>query len=65
MYSGPHSTLVAARIDLRDELSGEPIEQLSDDIDARLREELPDAPEVLVDATPRHGTRVRKTARVE
>jgi cation diffusion facilitator family transporter len=56
MYVGPHSALVAARIDLRDDLTGDEVEQLSNRVDAALREELPDVTDVFLDATPR-GTR--------
>lgn len=66
MYTGPHSLLVAARIDLHDELSGDDIEQLSDDLEARLREALPDVSEVFLDATTSGGGRmVRNEASVE
>jgi cation diffusion facilitator family transporter len=59
MYTGPHSLLVAARIDLENELSGDEVERLSNDIDADLRDALPDVSEVFLDATAR-GERSRR-----
>lgn len=49
---GPNALLVAARIDLADGLEADRIERVSDEIDARLREVVPDVSEVFVDATP-------------
>jgi cation diffusion facilitator family transporter len=49
---GPNALLVAARIDLADGLDADRIERVSDEIDARLREVVPDVSEVFVDATP-------------
>jgi cation diffusion facilitator family transporter len=49
---GPNALLVAARIDLADGLDGSRVEQVSDEIDARLREVVDDVTEVFVDATP-------------
>ncbi len=49
---GPNALLVAARIDLADGLDADRIERVSDEIDAKLREVVPDVSEVFVDATP-------------
>lgn len=49
---GPNALLVAARIDLATGLDAERIECVSDEIDARLREIVPDVSEVFIDATP-------------
>ena len=51
MTLGPNSLLVAARIDLADGLEESDIEQLSDEIDDRLRQVVPDVTEVFLDAT--------------
>ncbi len=52
---GPNALLVAARVDLKDGIDGERVEQVSTEIDARLREVLPDVTEVFLDATPTRG----------
>jgi cation diffusion facilitator family transporter len=49
---GPNALLVAARIELADGLDADRIERVSDDIDAKLREIVPDVSEVFIDATP-------------
>jgi cation diffusion facilitator family transporter len=49
---GPQALLVAARVDLRNDLAGDEIEQLSNEIDERLRDAVPDVTEVFLDATP-------------
>ena len=49
---GPKALLVAARVDLRNDLGGDEIERLSDEIDEQLREAVPDVKEVFLDATP-------------
>jgi len=51
MYLGPDHLIVAARIDLNDELSADRAEQLADDIDRRLSEKLPQTPHVFIDPT--------------
>lgn len=51
MVLGPSSLLVAARIDLADDLRPGSVEELSDRIDDRLREVVPDVTEVFLDAT--------------
>lgn len=60
MYVGPHSLLVVAKLDLRDDLDGTAIERLASEIDEALREELPDVSEVFLD--PTSGTRPRAPA---
>jgi cation diffusion facilitator family transporter len=52
---GPNALLVAARIDLRDDLDSERVERVSTEIERRLREVVPDVTEVFLDATPTHG----------
>jgi len=49
---GPNALLVGARIDLADGLDADRVERVSDEIDARLREVVPDVTEVFIDATP-------------
>jgi cation diffusion facilitator family transporter len=49
---GPNALLVAARIDLADGLEADRVERVSDEIDTRLREVVPDVSEVFIDATP-------------
>jgi cation diffusion facilitator family transporter len=49
---GPQALLVAARVDLRDDLAGDEVERLSNEIDEQLREAVPDVKEVFLDATP-------------
>lgn len=51
MALGPNALLVAARIDLADGLDPDRVEQLSDRIDDRLRQVVPDVTEVFLDAT--------------
>src|SRR4051812_41493200 len=46
---GPRALLVAARIDLRDDLDAGQVEQISTEIDHRLREVVPDVTEVFLD----------------
>ena len=57
MTLGPNSLMVAARIDLADDVEERDVEQLSDKIDERLRQVVPDVTEVFLDATtaPRAG----------
>jgi cation diffusion facilitator family transporter len=52
---GPHALLVAARVDLRDDLAGDEVERLSNEIEDQLREAVPDVTEVFLDATPPAG----------
>jgi cation diffusion facilitator family transporter len=49
---GPNALLVAARVDLADDLDADRVEAVSDEIDERLREVVPDVSEVFIDATP-------------
>src|SRR4051794_29116164 len=48
---GPNAVMVAARIDLRDDVDAERIERTSSEIDKRLREVVPDVTEVFLDPT--------------
>jgi cation diffusion facilitator family transporter len=53
---GPNALLVAARIDLGEDVDSRQVEQVSTEIDHRIREVVPDATEVFLDATPgRHA----------
>ena len=49
---GPQALLVAARVDLRDDLAGDEVERLSNEIDEDIRKAVPDVTEVFLDATP-------------
>jgi divalent metal cation (Fe/Co/Zn/Cd) transporter len=51
MQLGPDHLIVAARVDLNDEMSGAQAEDLAGDIDHRLRERLPLTPHVFIDPT--------------
>ena len=53
MYVGPQSLLVAARVDLRDGLPAERVEQLAAEIDRDLRERVPAVDQVFLDPTGR------------
>lgn len=61
MVLGPNSLLVAARVDFVDSLAGDDIEQVSEQVEHRLREVVPDVTEVFLDATttPRRGQRAQ------
>jgi cation diffusion facilitator family transporter len=48
----PRALLVAARIDLEDSLDAQRIERMSSELDRRIRDAVPDATEVFLDATP-------------
>ena len=52
MVLGPNALLVAARIDLEDELRGDEVEQVANALDDAIREAVPDVTEVFLDATP-------------
>jgi len=52
MVLGPNALLVAARLDLRDDLLAGRVEHLADELDQDLRRAVPDITEVFVDATP-------------
>jgi cation diffusion facilitator family transporter len=51
MVLGPNSLLVAARVDFAGGLTDEAVERVSEQIDQRLREVVPDVTEVFLDAT--------------
>ena len=51
MVLAPHALLVAARIDLADDMDSDEVERLSSEIDRRLREVNSDVAEVYLDAT--------------
>jgi cation diffusion facilitator family transporter len=55
MALGPNALMVAARIDLADGLEPNEVEEVSDRIDERLREVVPDVTEVFLDATRAHS----------
>jgi divalent metal cation (Fe/Co/Zn/Cd) transporter len=58
MYVGPRSLLVAARIDLADgHLDVEGVEDVSNRLDSRLQNEVPEVHEVFLDPTPRPNER--------
>ena len=59
MVLGPDALLVAARVDLKDTLTGERVEQVSSELDRALREAVPDVTEVFLDPTPTTGSRPR------
>jgi cation diffusion facilitator family transporter len=48
----PNALLVAARLDLRDELPSSRVEQLANELDDAVRAAVPDATEVFLDPTP-------------
>lgn len=52
MALGPNALLVAARIDFAEGLDDDRVEAVSEEIDARFREAVPDVTEVFLDATP-------------
>jgi hypothetical protein len=53
MHLGPDQLIVAARVSLVDGIDSDQVEDLSDDIDRRLAERLPQVPYVFVDPTQR------------
>jgi cation diffusion facilitator family transporter len=52
---GPKALLVAARVDLRDDLAGGDVEQISNEIEEQIRDAVPDVTEVFLDPTPPRG----------
>jgi cation diffusion facilitator family transporter len=52
MVLGPNALLVAARIDLENDLRGDEVEQVANALDEAIREAVPDVTEVFLDATP-------------
>ena len=55
MYTGPRALLVAARIDLADGVDSSRVEQLSNELDRRLRDAESDVDQVFLDPTPRRS----------
>src|SRR3954451_810559 len=55
MVLGPNAVMVAARVNLRDDIDADRVEKVSTAIDERLREVAPDVTEVFLDATPGRG----------
>ena len=51
MVLAPNALLVAARIDLEDDLRGDEVEQVASELDEELRRAVPDVTEVFLDAT--------------
>ncbi|HEU4974860.1 MAG TPA: cation diffusion facilitator family transporter [Baekduia sp.] len=51
MVLGPNALLVAARLDLDDELDGAAVERIATELDHHVREAVPDVTEVFLDAT--------------
>ncbi len=62
MVLGPSALLVAARVELTDGLDSDAVERVADDVDAAIRDAVPDVTEVFLDATP---PRSRRMARAE
>ena len=60
MVLAPKALLVAARVDLRDDIDGERVESLSEEIERALKEAVPDVTEVFLDATPGRATREQR-----
>lgn len=52
MVLGPNALLVAARVNLRDDIDADHVEKVSTAIDERLHDVVPDVTEVFLDATP-------------
>jgi len=55
MVLGPNAVMVAARVNLRDDIGADRVEKVSSAIDERLQEVVPDVTEVFLDATPGRG----------
>jgi cation diffusion facilitator family transporter len=62
MVLGPNSLLVAARVDFAPGLDEDEVEQVSDAIEQRLREVVPDVTEVFLDATTARANREARRA---
>jgi divalent metal cation (Fe/Co/Zn/Cd) transporter len=58
---GPNALLVAARVDLRDGLESDRIEEIASEIDRELREAVPDVTEFFLDPTSAKARRQRDT----
>jgi len=65
MYVGPASLLVAARIDLVDDVDADRVEKLSNEIEEELRDAEPDVDQVFLDATPGRARRTGSRRRPE
>jgi divalent metal cation (Fe/Co/Zn/Cd) transporter len=52
MVLGPSALLVAARVDLAEDLSSDDIERVANELDEAIRRAVPDVTEVFLDATP-------------
>jgi divalent metal cation (Fe/Co/Zn/Cd) transporter len=64
MRLSPDQVLVAARVDLADDMSPEQIEQAADEVETWVRERFPEVRHVFLDPTPdRAETRVRGSGR--
>jgi divalent metal cation (Fe/Co/Zn/Cd) transporter len=57
MVLSPGRLLVAARLDFAEGIDSDRVEQLSDELDRRLRDAVPDVQEVFLDATRQRGRR--------
>jgi cation diffusion facilitator family transporter len=57
MHLGPDHLIIAARVSFTDGLSSDDMEDLSDQIDRRLAEKLPQGAHVFIDPTPRDAER--------
>jgi cation diffusion facilitator family transporter len=64
MVLGPNSLLVAARVDFAEGLTDDVVERISERIDQRLRDVVPDVTEVFLDATTTPRAAHRDEARV-
>jgi cation diffusion facilitator family transporter len=60
MVLGPRSLLVAARLDLRDDLTAEQIEEVANRLADRLHDEMPDVRQVFLDPTKRGADNERR-----
>jgi len=63
MHLGPDHLIIAARVDLSEDISAGQVEDLAEDIDRRLAEKLPQVPHVFIDPTPadRRGSSPERT----
>ena len=52
MVLGPNALLVAARIDLEDNIDAERVERSTSELEDAIRDAVPDVTEVFLDATP-------------
>jgi cation diffusion facilitator family transporter len=62
MHLGPDQMIIAARVSFTDGLSSDDMEDLSDQIDRRLAEKLPQDAHVFIDPTPRDAERQQRAA---